>query len=76
MTDPLTAPDHHDDRAAQAAPGMPRWVKVLLVVVLVAVVAVVVAMSIGGQGPGSHGPGRHSGSIGGAVAQIAGGLRA
>lgn len=37
--------------------GMPRWVKIFLIVAAVLVVLLVVGMLIGG---GQHGPGRHS----------------
>ena len=47
-----------DGRPPTAAPGMPRWVKTLIVlgVALVAVVVVVGLLT------GGHGPGRHLGS--------------
>jgi hypothetical protein len=38
--------------------GMPRWVKVSMIVALVLVVLVVVMLLVGG-GPGDHGPRRH-----------------
>jgi hypothetical protein len=38
--------------------GMPRWVKVSLIVAAVIVVLVVVVLLVGG-GPGTHGPSRH-----------------
>ena len=43
-----------------SAAGMPRWVKIFLIVAAVLVVLLVVGMLIGG---GQHGPGRHFGSI-------------
>ena len=46
------------NRPAAAAPGMPRWVKALIVLA-VAFVAVLVVV---GLLTGGHGPGRHLGS--------------
>lgn len=44
------------DGASDAYPGMPRWVKITLIVVAVGVlVALAAALLLGG----SHGPGRH-----------------
>lgn len=45
--------------------GMPRWVKIFLVVAAVLVVLLVAGMLIGG---GQHGPGRHLNSTAGLVA--------
>ena len=45
--------------AAGPAPGMPRWVKVSLLIV-VALIALFVALRLTGLG-GQHGPGRHFG---------------
>jgi hypothetical protein len=41
-------------------PGMPRWVKLSLIVVAVLVLAVVIVMLIAG---GNHGPSRHAPGI-------------
>ena len=45
----------------EAKPGMPRWVKVSLIVLVVLVLLVIVLMRIGGHeggpGPGDHGSG-------------------
>ncbi len=61
------------DPTAESTPGerqagMPRWVKISLIVALV-LVAVFVIINLAGGG-GEHGPGRHSGSgpLGAAVA--------
>lgn len=35
-------------------PGMPRWVKISLIVALVAVLLVVILLLSGGHGPGRH----------------------
>ncbi|HZA18838.1 MAG TPA: hypothetical protein VE645_18450 [Pseudonocardiaceae bacterium] len=52
-------PDRNDSgygQARRSISGMPRWVKVfLLVAVAIAVLAVVVMLLVGGE----HGPGRH-----------------
>jgi hypothetical protein len=45
--------------------GMPRWVKISLIVAAVLVVLLVAGMLIGG---GQHGPGRHLNSTTGLVA--------
>jgi hypothetical protein len=50
------------DRDRGAAEGMPRWVKVSLIVGLVLVLLFVVANVIGVGG--EHGPGRHGGDDG------------
>jgi hypothetical protein len=41
-------------------PGMPRWVKLSLIVVVVLVLAVVIVMLFAG---GNHGPSRHAAGI-------------
>ena len=51
-----SSPDR--DRPTAAGPGMPRWVKTLIVLA-VALVAVLVVV---GLLTGGHGPGRHLGS--------------
>ena len=45
-----------------ALPGLPRWVKIFLIVAAALVVLLVAGMLIGG---GQHGPGRHLNSTGG-----------
>jgi len=59
MTDPRATPDPAGD-AADGGPvtGMPRWVRVALIIVLVLALLIVVA-KVGGEG--DHGPGRHGG---------------
>lgn len=58
MTD--QAPDSDQYRSARGAPpGMPRWLKVLLIAVLVVAAALVIVMILV---PGQHGPGLHTGS--------------
>jgi hypothetical protein len=65
MADPTRYPDTGDDETAVAPgtskPGMPRWVKVSLIVVIAVVVVVVVLMLTGvfGGGHGQFGPGQH-----------------
>jgi hypothetical protein len=69
-TDP--EPDIGDDTGVRSGhgstPGMPRWVKVSVIIVIAVVVLVVVLMLTGvfgkGHGRGQFGPGRH-GSWGG-----------
>jgi hypothetical protein len=57
--------DHEPGRAANgdqqpSTTGMPRWVKVFLIVaVALAVLAVVAMLVVGGE----HGPGRHQSTI-------------
>jgi hypothetical protein len=55
MTDSTSHP--RDERSGYS--GMPRWVKVSLVIVGVLAVLFVVLMTTGGDG-GGHGPGNHS----------------
>jgi hypothetical protein len=47
----------------ESKPGMPRWVKVSLIIVIAVLVLLVVLMFTGvfggGHGPGQFGPGRH-----------------
>lgn len=62
MTDPRVNPDPAgNDGAADGGPvsGMPRWVRVALIIVLVLVLLFVVG-KVAGVG-GDHGPGRHGG---------------
>ena len=47
------------DRADDAAPPMPRWVKIFIGIIVVILVALVLLKVIGG---GGHGPRRHLGS--------------
>lgn len=62
MTDPTTGLDPSSEEATldrQSVTGMPRWVKVFLIVGLVLVLLFVVAKFTGVGG--DHGPGRHGG---------------
>ena len=68
MSDPSPEADP-GDRIDAPARGMPRWVKVSLLVV-VALVALVVILNLLGVAPGGHGPMRH-GPGGGAPASSA-----
>jgi hypothetical protein len=72
MTDPTSYSDTGGDERGVASgrpakPGMPRWVKVSLIVVVVIVAVLFVLMRLGvfgaGHGPGQFGPGQH-GSLG------------
>jgi len=56
MADP---PSNSDRRANDhtVPPGMPRWVKVMVIVALVVIVALIVIMALSG---GEHGPGLHN----------------
>jgi hypothetical protein len=59
MTDPITDAGNGaelPDRGPNT--GMPRWVKVSLIVVAVLVLAFVI-LNLTGIDPGNHGPGRH-----------------
>ena len=64
MTDSPVQPDDLDETGAtgrQASPsGMPRWVKVFVVIGVILVVVLLVALLAGGN----HGPGRHAGDDG------------
>lgn len=61
--DPMPQPDPAAvGRDIQTSPGMPRWVKVFLIVSLAVVLLFAVAQ-VTGVG-GDHGPGRHSGGDG------------
>jgi hypothetical protein len=51
-------PEDSGSPLERPTPGMPRWVKVSLIVALVLAVLVVVVLLVGG-GVGDHGPGRH-----------------
>lgn len=53
----LAAGSPDRDRPTAATPGMPRWVKTLIVLAALVAVLVVVGLLTGG-----HGPGRHLGS--------------
>jgi hypothetical protein len=48
-------------------PGMPRWVKAMLLVAAVLALAVAAVMALSG---GEHGPGRHAGDAGPTVAGV------
>lgn len=56
MSDPLSDSERNDDHQ-EASPGMPRWVKVSVVVVLIVAAVLVVVMALSG---GEHGPGLHT----------------
>jgi hypothetical protein len=52
--------DGDDTRvASDRREGMPRWVRVSVIIVILGVLAVVLVMLIGGGGGGGHGPSRH-----------------
>lgn len=51
-----SAADPAGDRAPDSHPGLPRWVRLLVIVGLVAVAVMVLGMVLLG---GDHGPGRH-----------------
>ena len=56
MTDPLRDPDTEpDDRAA--APGVPSWVKISVIIVAILALALIAIMLLSG---GGHGPSRHA----------------
>ena len=61
--DPGMAPDHRPGE------GMPRWVKVSVLVVLLVAVLAVILLLLGG--PGDHGPGRHGLAAGSSVLVLA-----
>lgn len=65
MTDPSDIGDQERPIETPAEPrpatGMPRWVKISLLVV-VALIAVFVILNLAGIGP-KHGPGRHMGPM-------------
>jgi hypothetical protein len=63
MTDSPAQPEDPSDTGAPA--GMPRWVKVFVVLALIAVVLLVVGLLVGGN----HGPGRHAAGDGGPTAR-------
>lgn len=46
-----------DSPNSETPPGMPRWVKVFVLLVLLVILLVVVIMFLAG---GDHGPGRHA----------------
>ena len=48
------------DHADEAAPPMPRWVKVFIGIIVVVAAMLVLLKIVGGAG---HGPGRHMGSV-------------
>jgi len=72
MGDPPPYPDTDDDTGVGAgrAPttGMPRWVKVFLIIAIVLVLALVISRLLGIQ----HGPGLHSppGGLGGHASSL------
>lgn len=67
MTDPARSPDTREDTSVSpggaSPPGMPRWVKISLLIVA-ALVAAFLILKVAGVG-GEHGPGRHLGPAGG-----------
>jgi hypothetical protein len=65
MADPIESPSAGGSGATRAA-GMPRWVKVSLIVVII-LVALFIGLQLAGVG-GDHGPGRHLGPGGGTPA--------
>lgn len=56
MAEDDQAPSTAAQGSAERPPGMPRWVKYLIVALLAVVVAAILIMLIAG---GDHGPGRH-----------------
>ncbi len=70
MADP--APDAGADPMVDPAPasGMPRWVKVSLIIVAVVILTFVI-LKIAGVG-GEHGPGRHMGGSGTSSSSVPG----
>jgi hypothetical protein len=71
MSDTPLDPDHDEEPGAGAdgaTTGMPRWVKISLIIAIVLVVALVVSRFLGvPHGPGLHSPPR---SLGGDVSMI------
>jgi hypothetical protein len=63
MRDHSADPDRTGDGGSEttgAAQGMPRWVKVFVVLGVLLLLSVIVALLAGGEhGPGRHGPGMH-----------------
>lgn len=57
MADPTRDPDTGVEGPERAPGGMPRWVKLFVVLALVALLLVVVLLT--GVVGGGHGPGRH-----------------
>lgn len=50
---------------SESKPGMPRWVKVFVIIAVVLAVVVVIGLLTGQLGPGGpHGPSRHMGTQG------------
>lgn len=72
MTDQTDQPSAIDDPGPTRV-GMPRWVKVSLIV-LGAVIALFIALQLAGVG-GDHGPGRHLGPGGDGPSSDPGGHR-
>jgi hypothetical protein len=73
MAEPPPYPEPGDDtgvRPSRGPTGMPRWVKVFIIVAIVLVLALLVSWLLGLQ----HGPGLHSppGSSGGQTAPLEG----
>jgi hypothetical protein len=67
MTGPPRYREPGDDQDVGVGPkpvGMPRWVKVFLVIIVVLVLALIVSWLLGVQhGPGLHNPGGRSAPI-------------
>jgi hypothetical protein len=65
MADPTRYPETGDDETGVAPstskPGMPRWLKVSVIVVVAVLAVLLVLMLTGvfGQGHGQFGPGQH-----------------
>jgi len=71
MTESVPDPERNGERSS-VPPGMPRWVKMSLVVVLILAVVLVVVMALSG---GEHGPGLHTGASTQALPAVASELR-
>lgn len=71
MAEPPPYPEPGDDAGARPAPGptgMPRWVKVFIIIVIVLALAFIVSRLLGVQhGPSLHSP---SGGSGGRTAPL------
>jgi len=63
MNDHPPSPEAGVEPDRGAKPGMPRWVKVFVIIAVVLIVVVVIGLVTGQLGPGGpHGPGRHLGA--------------
>jgi hypothetical protein len=72
MADPTPYSEAEDDTARRpSGPGMPRWVKISLVIAILLILAFVVTRLLGVQhGPGLHGPPQGSGDHTASVGQL------